>query len=119
MLLTFAHLERHLAKLGENLLRVGFIGAQCILERLDEHGVARKQRDVGVPFVVNGLQTATQRRLVHDVIVNQGEVMENLSGHCRCEAFVDVATKHLARKQCQGRTHPLTLLAHRIIYRSV
>ena len=96
MLLTLTHLKCHLAKLGKHLLRIRFIGAQSILECLDKHGVARKQSDIGVPFVINCLQTATQRSFIHDIVVNKGEVMENLSSHCRCEAFLNVAAKHLA-----------------------
>ena len=83
VLLAFADFDGHRIEAGENLRQhLGRVFAQQAVGA-DEHRIARQDGDVLSPFGEDGRVAPAHRRVVHDVVVQQREIMENLDG-CRC-----------------------------------
>ena len=55
------------------------------LVSLYAHYVSAQDCNVVVPFAVNGLLPAAEFRLVHDIVVDKGELVENLQGKGRVQ----------------------------------
>ena len=78
VLLAFADFDGHRIEAGENLRQhLGRVFAQQAVGA-DEHRIARQDGDVLSPFGEDGRVAPAHRRVVHDVAVQQREIMENL-----------------------------------------
>ena len=56
-------------------------------------GVPRKDRDVAVPLAIYRRLTAADGRIVHDVVVDEGEVVQHFKCRRRIEGFLHIAAK--------------------------
>ena len=111
VLLAFADFDGHRIEAGENLRQhLGRVFAQQAVGA-DEHRIARQDGDVLSPFGEDGRVTPAHRRVVHDVVVQQREIMENLDG-CRCRhGRLGLVGEDSAGKHQQHGTQPFP--AHR------
>ena len=85
----------------------------------DEHGVARQNRHVAAPAGVDRRFAAAHGGIVHDVVVQQREVVEYLDGGGGGQRDVDVVGKQPARQQQQHRAQALAAARERIADRIV
>ncbi len=72
---------------------------------LHQHGITTQDRGVRIPLLMHGRLSSTQWRSIHDVIMHQGEVVEEFDTdrfiqHIRCFA----TEKFAAMTVSTGRT---------------
>jgi len=74
------------------------------LKRQDEHVVAREDGLVGIPAAMNGGLTATHIGIVHQVVVQQGEVMIGLQSNGRHEDILGLRFPQVIGHEHEYRT---------------
>ena len=76
------------------------------------HHISRQNRGVLGPLGVHGGTATAKRCLVHDVVVHQGEIVEQFHGHGRGHGRIERTSLGLARRESQARVecacHPAT-----------
>ena len=112
ILLAFAHFHR---RLTENIDEVedGFRVAlqfEKLLHGDHREGVAGEDGGVAVPFLIDGGLPAPHVSLVHDVVVDEGEVVQHLESGRDVTGLFRVAIEHFGRDVHHLRAQPLTRL---------
>ena len=82
-------------------------------------GIPGEDGEVVVPFLVHGGMAAAEGRLVHDVVVHQGEIVEELYGEGRRQRLFPGSPAGLACRHDQHRSQPLAPQAHEVADRSI
>ena len=106
-LLAFAHFQRRAVENLERLRQCGRRQFRQRLVRQHQHGIAGQDGRVGVPFGVDRGLAPAERSRVHDVVVNQGKVVEQLNGVGPGKRGAWVSAAGLGTQQHQNRTQPL------------
>ena len=103
-LLAFADLGGRLAEAAQHRGQQGRRHVQEQLVGPHQHHVAAQDGHVGVPLLVHRGLAPTQGRLVHDVVVEQGEVVEDFGGQCRPQHGLQLVGKEVgAQSVSSGR----------------
>ena len=118
-LLSFAYLRGHLVEPPQGTLQfvTWYLCHQLI--GFDQHLVARENSRILVPTDMYRLASATHGRMIHDVVVQQGEVMEHLQRQSSRQGLRFLAAKHTAGGQHQLRPYAFTTRRQGISYRLV
>ena len=86
---------------------------------IDDHRITRQNCDILVPLAEHRGLAATNRSIVHNIVVEQREVVEKLDS-CRAgHSTLDRVREDSIREQCQHRTQALATLLHRVADRGV
>ena len=83
----------------------GIAGHQLV--GLHQHGITAQDGGVHAPLRMHGGLPPAQGGGVHDVVVHQGEVVEELDAQGGVERPVRIATEELATQERGRRTNPL------------
>ena len=81
--------------------------SQGHLHRGGVEPVAEQDGEVVAPQLVDGLPSAAQRRVVDDVVVDQGRGVDQLDHRGVGDLLLAVALEHAGAEQQQGRAHAL------------
>ena len=119
VLLPLADPDGHIRKHGEQLRQHGLVALRKQTVGPNHHRIARKNRHIVVPARMHGRLAPTHVRTVHDVVVQQREIMENLYGHRGRLRSVDPSAESRAGHQQGDRPDPLAALLERISDRLV
>ena len=79
-LLPFADLACDLVERGQDTRQVLVFGLQEVFIRKNEHDIARQDSRIFPEQRVYGRFAPTQGRCIHDIVVYQGEVVEDFDG---------------------------------------
>ena len=71
------------------------------------HDVARENGRIVIPLRVHSGASSAQGRLVHDVVVHQGEIVEQFHRHGRRHRLRHLTSLGFARRQSQYGANPL------------
>ncbi|OPZ80809.1 MAG: hypothetical protein BWY77_00913 [bacterium ADurb.Bin431] len=82
----------------------------------DQEGVSGEDGDIFVPAVVDGWPAAAKFIMVHDVIMDQGEVVDHLDGEGTIQGLLRVSADGLAGKQQQTGPELLARLGEGIAH---
>ena len=119
VLLSFAHLERHGVEGREHLRQqVGRDAAQQAVG-VDQHGVAREDGHVLAPFGIDRGFAAPHGGVVHDVVVQQREVVEHLDGRSCGQRLLHVVGEDAAGERQQHGAEAFAAPGERIADRGV
>ena len=111
-LLAFADLGGRLAEAGEDAREQHRRHVQEQLVGPHQHHVAGEDGDVGVPLFVHGGLAAAQGGLVHQVVVEEGEVVEDFGGQGGLEDAAELVGEEVGTEQREQRADALAAQAH-------
>ena len=114
VLLSLAHLQRGIVEDAENTGQDGRVGLFEQTVGVNHHGIARKDGAVDTPFAVYGRFAAADGSIVHDVVVQQREVVENLHRRSTRQRTRHVVAEYVACHHGQQRPEPFAALTERI-----
>jgi len=106
VLLTFADFPAGLFKGVEYFVEIGVGLLDEVAPGEDIHSVARQDGGVFVPFAVDGGLAATDGRLVHEVVVEQGEVVEHLDADGVVVSLFDVGIEEVGGGEEEKGAYP-------------
>ena len=114
VLLSLADAERHLVEEGHHLRQQVRRDAAEQAVGADQHGVARENGHVLPPACEDRGLAAPHGRVVHDVVVQQGEVVEHLDGGGGRQGLLQVVGEQAAREHHEHRSQPLATPGERV-----
>lgn len=103
ILLTFTHLRSRIAEELQHLADDGLRSMGNSFVTVNAHHVAGQDRPVLAPFRPYCRIAASERRLVHDVIMDQCKCMEHLKSGCRLEYLI---IELILEKRVRNKTKP-------------
>lgn len=101
-LLAFAHLDgRAVEHIQQRRNRLCISGLRQKTVGMDEHHIAAEDARVHVVFRVDGRLAPAQRRGIHDVVVHEREIVEQLDGSGGGQGGIQVVGEKLVAEQQQ------------------
>ena len=89
------------------------------LESLQQHSVAREDGLISVPLLMHRLVTTTHIGIVHQVVVQQGEVMIGLQSDGLRDDTLWIILKEIIAHQHQHRAHTLASQRQHVLDRFI
>ena len=119
VLLPLENLHRRIVEDLENFRQQLCRGFLKQVISVYQHGIAREYGDILIPLSEYRRFAPTDRSVVHDVVMQKGEVVEKLQGRRTWHSLVGLVREDPARQKCQHRSDTLAALLHRVADRCV
>ena len=96
-LLTFANFCGSFIEQADDFRKHCRIGWEQQIISFHHHNVTRKYSDVVIPLFMDSCFSSSQRSLVHDVVMHQGEIVKNLNSGSLTEDIFGIIFIHSIR----------------------